>query len=1083
MRAVAEQAIDRLEELERNTVVIKFSFDPKATAESRQYNPLVEEYVNAHAKAIADNNETSPAFGSFNEYLQEHELFKNDTKYQGKVVVAEISGTLMGFEDENGDRIYGGINLEGGDFTGGRFTNVDISTSLKGVSFRDCYFEEVLLKSPITGVDFRGSKIKNCTFFDYSADDQAQVEGLHFSFFDAQSVQKLGLFSIKDNRIIAIEKQAYEQQAVQKRDKLIKALNDKIVILKRDVGLVDWASSLVLTSEYLKETKLRIEKIEARIRKIEQEHIQNLKLKFEEIENTHFINLKNGMMDPTYVPNQSRELANQEKMPLKATRTDLVAYLATDKSTSFKEFVLGLDSNKAAVSEQRTKNQDTIFVIDLSGQDISGLDLSDCELSGINSAYTNATGTKFNNSQLTGACFEQAILSGAQFEKADLTDANCIGVQGQDEVVNFTGAILIRAQMQYSQLPKVNMESAILYSADFTGSNMEHGVMVHADARKSDFEKANLRSVDARYVKMRKANLSKAILEDANFYKADLEEAVMNHTKAARARFEEAVMNDVSAHHANFMEAVMNRVTAKGADFSDTDFEEVCAKFANLEGATMHRVNAVGSDFSDAVMTDVIAHNANFRKAVLARIEGERLDVSGSILHDADCHEANLKKAIMERVAAEKADFTKATLIEANLKFADMKGAAFRKAKMMKADICDADMTAADFEEADLSGIKFNDGTLLFDANFRKAIGSEALKELQKQQHEARNQLFGQSRYGYCEKNKDGSNDRFQCQRLGAAVLSAALGGTAGYTMAGPLGGLSATVVAGIIADKSLERIRDNCYGDLGYINNALGDRLAEIGVIAQSMGINAADKAVDGAAAGLICSSIGFMSKAGTIAIGAGASYAGLKLLQSGMNRNSRFQKCAGGVLAVAGGAAAAVGGAAIAASAGAVGYGAAAGAALGASMGVYNAFTDLINYNEEKETGKRPEEIYRENIDKAHRIWTKIMPTSTKLLSGVLLASAFLVTTCLTGALVLGTSVTAIALICEVATVTTTAGFVLGYLYGDKIPLLNRLHARAELQQSKEVGEKVDQFLGINTCEKSETTLAAYTASAVLA
>lgn len=1082
MRNAAEKAVDRLEELERNTVVIKFSFDPKAAPESRQHNSLVEEYVNAHAQAIKSDNTDSPAFGSFNEYLQEHPLFKTNPKYQGKVIVAEISGTLSSYEDDNGDRNYGGINLEGGDFTGGRFTNIDISTSLKGVSFRDCYFEEVLLKSSITGVDFRGSKIKNCTFFDYSSDNPARVKGLRFSFYDAQSVQKLGLFSIRDNQDIATEQQAYEEKAIQKRDKLIRALNHKIAELKKGKGVVDWAANLVMADAYNRRTNLRIEKVKAQISKIEEEHISNLKLKFEEIANTRFINLKNVQLDPTYIPNQSHELANQEKVSIKATRKDLVAYLTTDRHTSFKEFVLGLDSNKNAVSAQQEQNQDTVFVIDLSRQDISGLDLSDCVLSGINFAYTDATGTKFKNSNLTGTCFEGATIAGASFEKADLTDANCIGALGQGKTVNFNGAILIRAQMQYSQLPRVKMESAILYSADFTGSNVEHAIMIRADARKSDFEKANLRSVDARYVKMRKSNLSKAIIEDSNLFKANLDEAIMTHTQAVRANLEEAVMNDVTAHHANFMKAVMNRVTAKGADFSDADFEEVYAQFANLEGATMHRVNAVASDFSDAIMTDLKAHNADFRHAVFARIEGERLDIRGSILHNADFHESNLERSIMERVQAERADFTKAILIDANLRFSNMKKASFEHAKMMGADISGMDATAANFEGANVTGIIYDSKTMLFDANLRNVIGGEALKELQKLQHEARNQLFGESRYGSCVSNKDGSNDRFQCQRLGAVVLSAAIGGSAGFTLAGPLGGLSATVVTGMIADKSLERIRDNYYGDLGYLNNSIGDRLAEIGVIAQSLGINAADKAIDGAAAGLICSSVGFMRNLGTAAIGVGVSYAGLRLLHSGINQNSRLQKYAGGGLAGVGIAAATVGGGALAAAPGAVAYGAVAGAAFGASQGVYNAYRDLLNYDEDKETGKRPEQIYRENLDLAQRIWTKVVPTSTKLLSGVLLASAFLVTTCLTGALVLGTSVMAIALIFEVATVTTTAGFTLGYLYGDKIPLLNRLHTRAELQQSKEVAEKIDQCIGINPVEKSETNLPASTANAML-
>jgi uncharacterized protein YjbI with pentapeptide repeats len=1095
MKEAVDHAIERMEELERNTAIVKFNFSRvpphgedsaalEAWEESRQYNKLVEEYVFAHQKAIKANDTASPAFGSFNEYLQAHELFKNNPKYQDKVIVAEISGSIEDVNDEYGLN-PNGITLEGGDFSGVSFVDIDISTSLKGVSFRDCYFDKASLKSAVTGVDFRGSKLKDCTFFDYSSADLQSLIGLRFSFANATEVQKIGLFGIKDNLLIADKQQKFEEKAIKERDAKVKALKEKITAIKAksasNRGWFEMAVGLVAETQYDKTVLQQVARIEKAIEEVHKKHVENLKKQFKEIENSNLIRLEGVQPDPTYIPNQSRSEAEKEKISIRATREDLVAYLATDKSLSLQEYILGLGKNSAAVAAHQAKNKNAAFVIDFSGEDISGQNLSDLELSGINFAYTNATNAIFNGSRLIGACFEGAIIDGAQFEKADLTDANCVGAKADKMPVNFKGAALVRAQMQYTKLSKVNMEYAILYSADFTGTNIEHGMMMHADARKSDFENANLRSVDASYVKMKKAKLSKAVLEDANFFKANLAEAVMNNTQAARAKFEDAVMNGVTAHHADFRAAIMDRLTAKGANFSDADFEEVSAQFANLEGALMDRLNAVRADFTSTVMTDVHAHESNFTKAVLSKVEGERLDISGAILRDAHLESAQLKGAIMEKIEAERANFTKANLEEANLKFANLKkavldeanlkkaelvkaeleAASLKAAQMQEANIQGANLIAANLEKADVTGVKFDTETLLLDANLRGVIGGEALKELQEQQHKIRDQWFGQSRYGYCENNKDVTNDRFKCQRLGAAVLSAAIGGGAGFAAGGPLGGLSGALVTGMIADKSLERIRDGYYGNLGYINNSIGDRLAEIGVIAQSLGINAADKAIDGAAAGLICSSVGLTKSAAALTVGAGVSYAGLKLLQNGFSTNSKFQQYAGGGLAAVGGVTAAAGGASLATSSSAVVYGAAIGATLGGTKGAYDAMNDLIMYDEKKKTGKKPEELYRENISKAHKIWKKFMPSASKLLAGMILAGVFLSTTCLAGGLILGTSIVAIALISEIAAVATTAGFVGGYLYGDKIPLLNKLHAHTETHESKEVAGEIDQHI----------------------
>lgn len=1067
MKKAAEEAVAEVERIKQNTAIIKFDFSAQAAgSEFSKHNHLVEKYVNEHKLAIKKHKEAvisgdataieaiekSGAFGTFNDFLEEH--FRDNPEYKDKVIVAEISGNL---EEPSQD---GGVNLEGGDFSGGRFVDADISSSLKGVALRDCYFEKVLVKSAVTGVDFRGSKLKNCTFFGYSPTDLDQLGGLHFSFANAAEVQKLGLFSIKDDLGIATAKANAEKSAATKTETKIKALEAKIDLLKQkfasEQGNLAWAASLIKADNF--ENREEIINIRARIEEIKVQAKENLEKELQKIENSSFINLDKVETDPTYVPNQSPSDAARKKISIEATRDDLVAYLKMPLDTrpgTFQDYVLGIKAVE--------KNKDAIFVVDLSKENISGLNLSGLNLSGVNFAYTTAIGTIFTGAQLVGSCFEGATVDGAIFTHANLTDANCIGIKGNNEVVDFEHAILVRTQLQYAKLQKVKMDHAILYSADLTGIDMEGGHLAHADARRADFENGNLRSIDARYVKMRMANLSGAVLEEAKLHYGDFTGASMEGVKARRVEFNHTIMDEVKARRADFRNAIMEELqSADHADFTEAKLNDIKARLANFERSIMDRVEAVGGEFTDAVMRDVKARGADFSKAVLFKVHGERMDVSDAILRDAKMMEAHLEEAIMVGVHAEGVNLTKAHLEDAHLEHAKLTKAILEEAYLMRAHFQAANLSEANMEGADVKGAEFDKKTLLFDANLRGLKNDPGLKDLQKQQHEIRDKWFGESRYGFCKSNSDGTNTRFECQRLGAMVLSIAMGGGSGFAMAGPLGGLSAAVVSGMIADESLIRLKDYCGRD--YIDNSIGDRLAEIGVVAQSLGVNAANRAIDGAAAGLICSSVGVMKATGVLVGGAAVAAGGMKLAQSETAKKFKIAKYVGAGLAGAGGIAAAVGGASMGASSSAVAYGAAAGAALGATTGARDAIKSLLEYDENKGTGKRPEQLYIENVEKAHKVWEKIMPTPAKLLAGVLLAGAFLATTCLTGGLILGTSVAALVLIAEVAAMTTTAGFVLGYLHGDKIPLLNKLHTRAEVQQSPEVAAQIEERMGVS-------------------
>ena len=67
---------------------------------------------------------------------------------------------------------------------------------------------------------------------------------------------------------------------------------------------------------------------------------------------------------------------------------------------------------------------------------------------------------------------------------------------------------------------------------------------------------------------------------------------------------------------------------------------------------------------------------------------------------------------------------------------------------------------------------------------------------------------------------------------LGEGVLSAAVGGGAGFVAGGPFAGFTAATVAALISSRGLEAMQKHMFVESGYVNNALGDRLAEIGAV-----------------------------------------------------------------------------------------------------------------------------------------------------------------------------------------------------------------------------------------------------------
>lgn len=1038
--------IKHLEDLEANTEVI--------VIEPENNREILEEYLNTSKEQ------------SFNEFLESR--FKN--QYPGKIIVAEIRGFNFTDRDTQEDS---DININGADFTGSKVSNVKMS-SLKDVSFRDCHLENVTIENDCTNLDFRGATIEEWqsnVSFDLDMSEMAMREriysgkmleekdmptipaGLQFDFYDVEAVGDKGVYELYNKKEYDTYCAAYEEWEGEQRRKFISET-------------LTWGEKAkAYVRGYDKDTLEKIEEWDKSAKVKKSKALQEFKTK------QHRVYFENPKSDPTYTPNQSKEEAQEQRVYVAATKSLLADYKQTDRKKSFNEFVA-----EQYQTEGSDRYRGARLIADFANADLSGEDLSGLDLRGVNFAYCEMKGANCKGANLQGACLEGCEFDEhTTFESANLTDANMAIASGAK--VDFSRAVMIRTRMQCTSFPEANMANAQMYAVNGFKADLTSAKMMEVDARRGKLKGAILQSVDARKAKMEMTHLEGAVLDDAKFAEADLRKAILTKAQAQGCDFTRSILEDVHAEMADFRKAMLQEVVAKGCILTGADLTEANARMADFTKAKLEGVNARMADFTLSVMEDVQAAKSNFTKASLEKVNAARIDLQGALLTEVNAKGADLTKAAMQEVDAYKAHFEKAKMEMANFDGANFTAADFEEAYLKKVIAKQAKFVATNFENAEVSDIEFDEETLLLDANLRGAKGAERMKELQKKQEEIKGVWFGKTRYGHCKSNSDGTNDRYTCQRLGAAILSTSLGGGTGLVLAGPFAGVSSAVIAAYISDKGLDAIKRGYYDDLGYINNSIGDRLAEIGAIAMSAGVNGVDRAIDGAAAGLVLGAAGAVT--GTIATAAGivTILGGGKLAWSGYKEQSLWKKAAGATIAAVGGALTFVGFSSLSTSVSMIGYGALYGGAMGAAYTVYTSARELYRY-EEKDgkqiSGLRPEQIYRSSIEQFKGIIRKIMPTTRKIVTALVLGAVAagvavfgvdIVIAAVGGALLSKASVGLSVVITAAA-----AGLVGGYLYDDKVMDASKFLSNKLLSKGDKQGDHNSAEGGVTPTKKKE-------------
>lgn len=242
--------------------------------------------------------------------------------------------------------------------------------------------------------------------------------------------------------------------------------------------------------------------------------------------------------------------------------------------------------------------------LDLSNLDLSNLDLSKSDFSGATLQKTNFSGTRLSGARFLKADLQHATLSRAHledaelgwsnFSEADLVGADLHGCHAQAAL--FSGALLIRANLNEADCLGVNFSGANAMAAQFQETNLEC----------ADFSGATLSNADFRGCNASWANFSRTRLNWANF----------NWSHIEAANFDAANMTGANLQAANLSFSNLQNTNLLSADayytvFAGTLLPSSVKPFANASCARITYQTMLRSNWSKEVLREWQNHGVS----------------------------------------------------------------------------------------------------------------------------------------------------------------------------------------------------------------------------------------------------------------------------------------------------------------------------------------------------------------------------------------------------------------------------------------------------------------------------------------
>ncbi len=164
-----------------------------------------------------------------------------------------------------------------------------------------------------------------------------------------------------------------------------------------------------------------------------------------------------------------------------------------------------------------------------------------------------------------------------------------------------------KAKLKDANLTEVNLQGAILASADLTRANL----------RTVGLAGANLQSAELYGADLAGANLYDANLEAARLWDADLTGASLQGSNLSIADLRNAILSGTRLHGANVSSAMLSMADLSGALLTGANLKDANLRGANLEGADLEGANLNGANLAYAHLTGANLEGVNLNKVIL----------------------------------------------------------------------------------------------------------------------------------------------------------------------------------------------------------------------------------------------------------------------------------------------------------------------------------------------------------------------------------------------------------------------------------------------------------------------------------
>ncbi len=228
------------------------------------------------------------------------------------------------------------------------------------------------------------------------------------------------------------------------------------------------------------------------------------------------------------------------------------------------------------------------------------------------------------NESTTGA---QRWVATLPFAGRDLTGADLSSADVRH--VDFTGAILNRANLKFAWAEKARLDNAQVQGASLDLAHLQGASLNSAQLQGASLDGAQLQGASLDFARLQGASLDFARLQGASLNSAQLQGASLNDASLQGASLNSAHLQGASLNSAQLQGASLNDASLQGASLNSAHLQGAWLNSAHLQGASLGKARSEDSLPPRALPKDALIDELKLHIAVLdAMPQGVSLDLA-----------------------------------------------------------------------------------------------------------------------------------------------------------------------------------------------------------------------------------------------------------------------------------------------------------------------------------------------------------------------------------------------------------------------------------------------------------------------